>query len=276
MPYITSKSTLNNDVKIYYEDAGSGKPVVLIHGWPLSSSMWEYQINDLVTAGYRVIAYDRRGFGKSDRPRTGYDYDTFAADLKALLDELQLTDVALVGFSMGGGEIARYLGNYGSGGISKVALIGAVTPFLLKTDNNPDGVDADVFAEIKTNIALDRPDFLQTFSKQFYGVGLLSKPVSQGILDYDFSVAVAASAKGTMDCVTAFSETDFRSDVSGITIPVLVIHGGADKTVPIEASGNRTAQMLPHCQYIIYEGQPHGLFITQRERLSEDLISFLG
>lgn len=276
MPYITSKGTLDQEVKIFYQDAGSGKPVVLIHGWPLGSTMWEYQINDLVAAGYRVIAYDRRGFGKSDRPWRGYDYNTLAADLKALLDELKLTDVALVGFSMGGGEIARYLGNYGSAGISKVALIGAVTPFLLKTDDNPDGVPAEVFAEIKTNIQNDRPSFLQTFSKQFYGMGLLSKPVSQGILDYDFSVAVAASPKATFDCVTAFAETDFRADIASITLPILVIHGGADKTVPIEASGNRTAQMLPHCEYIIYEGEPHGLFITSRERLSEDLISFLG
>ena len=277
MPYITNKAGgLGNEVKIYYEDAGTGKPVVLIHGWPLSGAMWEYQVADLTAAGYRCITYDRRGFGKSERPWTGYSYDILASDLKALLEELRLTDVTLVGFSMGGGEVARYLGIYGSAGISKAVLLSSVTPFMLQTDDNPDGVEAETFAGIAREIQTDRQAFLQGFSKKFYGVGFLSNPVSNAQLDYDFSIASCASPKATLDCATSFSQTDFRADVTGIDIPVLIIHGDADETVPIAASGNKTAGLLPQAIYIVYEGSPHGLFITDRERLANDLVNFIG
>lgn len=268
-----------NDVKLFYQDLGAGKAakstVVLIHGWPLSSVMWDYQLAELPAHGLRVVAYDRRGFGKSSQPLDGYDYDTMADDLKAVLDTLDLQDVTLVGFSMGGGEVARYMGRHGGARVSKVAFVSSVTPYLLKTDDNPDGVDKSVFDEIAENLKKDRADFLQTFGKQFYGVGMLSKPVSQAHLDGDFARAYVASHKATLDCATAFSTTDFRADLATIQVPTLVIHGDADKTVPLEASGERTAAAIPGATYIVYEGAPHGLFFTEKDQFNEDLLSFV-
>ncbi|MDQ1089692.1 alpha/beta fold hydrolase [Siphonobacter sp. SORGH_AS_1065] len=267
--------TNGKDIEVYYQDLGTGKPVVLIHGWPLSSSMWDYQLNELPKYGLRVIAYDRRGFGKSSQPWDGYDYDTLAADLKAVLDTLDLQDVTLVGFSMGGGEIARYMSSYAGARVSKVAFVSAVTPYLLKTEDNPDGVDQSTFDEITENLLQDRADFLQTFGKQFYGVSLLNPAVSQAHLDGDFARAYAASYKATLDCAAAFSSTDFRPDLPSINVPTLIIHGDADKTVPIESSGERLAEALPSARYIVYEGAPHGLYFTEKERLNEDLLAFV-
>ncbi|MCK8490527.1 MULTISPECIES: alpha/beta fold hydrolase [Spirosoma] len=264
-----------NDVKLFYQDLGTGNPVVLIHGWPLSHSMWDYQLAELPAHGMRVIAYDRRGFGKSTQTWDGYDYDTLAADLKAVLDTLDLQNVTLVGFSMGGGEVARYMSRYGGARVSKVAFVSAVTPYLLKTEDNPDGVDQSVFDEITENLQKDRADFLQTFGKQFYGVGLLSKPVSQAHLDGDFYRAYEASYRATLDCANAFATTDFRDDLTQIHVPTLVIHGDDDKTVPIEASGERTANAIPSAQYIVYDGAPHGLYVTEKDRLNQDLIAFI-
>ncbi|QJD79294.1 alpha/beta fold hydrolase [Spirosoma rhododendri] len=263
------------DIELFYQDLGTGSPVVLIHGWPLSSQLWDYQLAELPKHNLRVIAYDRRGFGKSSQPWDGYNYDTFADDLKVLLDTLDLQNVTLVGMSMGGGEVARYMGRHGGARVSKVVFMSAITPYLLKTDDNPDGVDGDVFDDMKDNLVKDRADFLQTFGKQFYGIGFLDKPVSQAHLDGDFARAYAASQKATVDCVTAFAETDFRDDLAQIHVPALIIHGDNDKVVPIEASGERTAAALPNAQYLVYDGAPHGLVVTEKDRVTEDLLNFI-
>lgn len=279
MSYIKAGTdTAGSDIKLFYQDLSSGNAsstVVLIHGWPLSHEMWDYQLAELPAHGLRVVAYDRRGFGKSSQPWDGYDYDTLADDLKAVLDELDLQNVTLVGFSMGGGEVARYMSRHGGARVSKVAFVSAVTPYLLKTDDNPDGVDQDVFDEITENLKKDRAAFLQTFGKQFYGVNLISQPVSQAHLDGDFARAYVASHKATLECAKSFAETDFRDDLAQIQVPALIIHGDSDKTVPLEASGERTANALPNASYIVYDGAPHGLFVTEKDRLTADLLAFI-
>ncbi len=272
-----SYAEARDETKLHVKDMGSGKPVVLIHGWPLTGDMFEYQTLALLEAGYRVITYDRRGFGQSGHPATGYDYDTFADDLAAVLDTCGLDRASLVGFSMGGGEIARYLSRHGSARVERAALIGAVVPYLLKTDDNPDGADASVFADMQDQIRKDRFAFLQTFAKQFYGVGWVSKPVSEALLDWTFILAIMASPKATIDCVTAFGTTDFRPDLPAFAgVPTLIIHGAADKTVPIDASARAAARGIPHAELIEYEGEAHGLFATAPDRLNEDLLRFLG
>jgi non-heme chloroperoxidase len=277
MSYIKAGTdTSGEDIKLFYTDQGTGNPVVLIHGWPLSHEMWDYQMAELPKHNIRVIAYDRRGFGKSSQTWDGYDYDTLADDLKAVLDTLNLNNVTLVGFSMGGGEVARYMSRHGGARVAKVAFVSAVTPYLLKTDDNPDGVDKDTFDTMVENINKDRADFLQTFSKQFYGVSMISHPVSQAHLDGDFARAYVASHRATVACARSFSETDFRNDLTQIHVPVLVIHGDADKTVPIESSGELTANALPNAQYLVYDGAPHGLFVTEKDRLNDDLLTFVN
>lgn len=272
----TIPDALGNTVNLNYEDLGRGKTVILIHGWPLNHVMWEYQLAELPKHNLRCIAYDRRGFGMSDYPWEKYDYDTFAADLKALIDQLHLTDVTLVGFSMGGGEIARYIGKYGSDKISKVVLISSVTPFMLNTNDNAEGVDKEVFDEMVENISEDRPAFLADFGKKFYGVSLFDDAISEQMLAWNQSLCLMSSHKATIDCVRAFSETDFREDLSKINVPTLIIHGDSDKIVPIEVSGNRTSMMLPNAKYLVYEGAPHGLFITEKDKLNMDLIDFIN
>ena len=277
MKYITvNSSRQREEVKIAYSDYGTGNPVVLIHGWPLSREMWEYQIEDLVNAGFRVIKYDRRGFGQSSKPWDGYDYDTLADDLSDLMEELDLRDATLVGFSMGGGEVVRYLSRHGSDRVSRIALISAVTPYMLKSKNNPDGIDASVFSEMIEGIQKDRIAFLDEFGKKFFGVGMLSHPVSTPLLEYYRMLASFATQRSTIQCAHAFAETDFRNDLEAINVPALVIHGDADKTVPIEASSHRTVKMLKDCTYLVYENAPHGLFYTDRERLNHDLIQFIS
>ncbi|MFC7051326.1 alpha/beta fold hydrolase [Hansschlegelia quercus] len=270
--FVEAKDGTNLHVK----DAGTGKPVVLIHGWPLTGDMFEYQTLALLEAGYRVITYDRRGFGQSGHPAGSYDYDTFADDLAAVLDKLNLTQANLVGFSMGGGEIARYLTRYGASRVAKAVLVGSVVPYVLKDGSNPDGVDESVFEEIRANIRKDRFDFLQTFGKQFYGVGLISQPVSQALLDWTFTLALMASPKATIDCVDAFSRTDFRGDLASFTVPTLIIHGTSDKTIPIDATGRAAARGIAGAQLIEYDGEPHGLFATAPDRLNRDLMAFIG
>jgi len=275
MKYIITKdATTGEEIELSYKDYGQGRPVVLIHGWPLSKDMWEYQLDDLVNAGLRVIKYDRRGFGKSSKPWNGYDYDTLTEDLNAIIEQLDLRDAVLVGFSMGGGEAVRYLNKYGNRRVSKLVLISAITPYLLKTADNPDGVDESVFAEMMTEMKQDRIKFLDEFGKKFFGVSLVSHPVSTPLLEYYRMLAAVAAPRATQQCAIAFSQTDFRNDVESITVPTLIIHGDDDKTVPIEASSERTARMIPESQYIVYRGAPHGLFYTQRERLNQDLIQF--
>ncbi|PST83025.1 alpha/beta hydrolase [Pedobacter yulinensis] len=278
MPYFNLNIPENetSTASLYYEDWGAGDPVVLIHGWPLSHEMWEYQIDALVTAGYRVIAYDRRGFGKSAKTWTGYDYDTLTSDLAALIDGLALESVSLVGFSMGGGEVVRYLSRFGIDKIKKAVLISSVVPFMLKTDDHPEGVPAELFDGFAEKLANDRPAFLSEFAKQFYGEGLLSKPVSQHILNWHQNLSLQASARATERCLQSFSRTDFRCDLDKIRIPLLVIHGDADKTVPIEATSAIVASRVPQAEYTVLEGAPHGLFITDRDMLNQRLIDFLG
>ncbi|MBO0358799.1 alpha/beta hydrolase [Hymenobacter sp. BT186] len=275
MSYIKAGQDVNGEeIKLHYTDQGQGKPVVLIHGWPQSHEAWTYQLGELPKHGLRVVAYTRRGFGNSSKPFEGYDYDTLADDLKAVLDTLDLQDVTLVGFSMGGGEVARYMSRHGGARVSKVAFVSAVTPYLLKTDDNPDGVDKSVFDDILKNIAKDRFDFLQTFGKQFYGEGPLSNPVSKAVLDWSFGMASLGSHQATVACGHAFAETDFRQDLATISVPALVIHGEDDKTVPIKNSGDRMGEYLKHATYITYDGAPHGLFITEKDKLNQDLVDF--
>ncbi len=276
MPYVhVGTDQSNQRVDLYFNDVGAGKPVVLIHGWPLEHASWAYQIAALAKQGLRVITYDRRGFGQSSQPSTGYDYDTLADDLKAVLDEIGVDDVTLVGFSMGGGEVARYMSRHHGARVGRVAFVSAVTPFMLKRDDNPDGVDKSVFDGILEGLAKDRPDFLSSFGKMFYGVNLISHPVSEATLQWTLNMALPASHTATVECAHAFSETDFRADLKSISVPTLIIHGDDDKTVPIEASGARTAQALPHATYKVYEGAPHGLFITDKDKLSADLVAFV-
>ncbi|WP_375411255.1 alpha/beta fold hydrolase [uncultured Bradyrhizobium sp.] len=272
MPFIETK----DGVQLHVKDSGNGRPVLLIHGWPLTGDMFEYQSLALLEAGYRVITYDRRGFGQSGHPFEGYDYDTFADDLAAVLDKLDIQGANLVGFSMGGGEIARYLSRHGAKRVAKAVLISSVVPYLLKDTSNPDGVDQSVFDDMKKQIRKDRFAFLQTFSKMFYGVGFVSSPVSDAVLDWTFILAVMASPKATLACVDAFGETDFRKDLAAFTIPTLVIHGTADKTVPIDPTGRAAAKSIAGAKLVEYDGEPHGLFATVPDRLNADLIGFIG
>jgi pimeloyl-ACP methyl ester carboxylesterase len=271
----TTKSSFAEPVSIYYQDTLLGRPVIFIHGWPHNSNMWEYQFNTLPKHGIRCIAYDRRGFGLSDKPFSGYDYDTLAEDLKALINELGLEKVTLVGFSMGGGEVARYISRYGSSKIDKVVLVGSILPFMLKTEDNPDGIPEDVFVEFITKIQDDRPAFMVDFAKTFFGVGLITRPVSQAMLDATLFEIMKASPKATTEAVFSFGKTDFRKDVLTIDIPTLIIHGDADKIVPLEGSGKKTASLIPGSELKIYSGEPHGLFYTSKVKLNEDLISFI-
>lgn len=277
MEFITTTDKATGEkVRLAYSDYGFGDPVVMIHGWPLSREMWEYQLGDLVDAGFRVVKYDRRGFGKSSKPWNGYDYDTFAADLNEILEQLDLKNVTLVGFSMGGGEVVRYLSNYGTQRVKKIALISTVLPFLQKTAGNPDGVDQKVFEEIMQQIRNDRIGFLDEFGKVFFGANMVSHPVSKPLLEYYRMLGSFAAARSTLQCVIAFSQTDFTEDVRAIKIPTLIIHGNDDKIVPIEASSNRTAAMIPGSHYLVYEGAPHGLFYEYRQKLNADLVNFIN
>lgn len=274
MSYIHSNNS-SSPASLFYTDLGTGKPVVFIHGWPLSHEMWEYQLNELPRHGLRCIAYDRRGFGKSTKTWEGYDYNTLAGDLKAVLDELDLQDVVLVGFSMGGGEIARYFSLYGGARVSKVVLIGSVLPYLLKTGDNPDGVDGDVFEKMVDAVKDDRAAFLESFGKQFFGVNMINRSVSQPMLQWNQTLALLASPKATLDCVVSFSATDFRRDVPEINVPTLIIHGDSDKTVPITSSSDQTAKILAGATYLVYSGAPHGLYYTEKEKLNTDLLEFI-
>jgi len=272
MSYVETK----DGVQLHVKDAGKGRPVVLIHGWPLTGDMWEYQSLALLEAGYRVITYDRRGFGQSGHPFDGYDYDTLADDLAAVTEKLDLQGATLVGFSMGGGEVARYLSRHGTKRVAKAVLISSVVPYLLKDISNPDGVESNVFEDMKTQIRKDRFAFLQTFSKMFYGVGMVTSPVSEALLDWTFILAVMASPKATINCVDAFGTTDFRKDLASFTVPTLIIHGTSDNTVPIDPSGRAAAKGIAGAKLIEYDGEPHGLFATVPEKLNSNLIEFIG
>lgn len=276
MKFIESRDASTDEtVKLSYEDYGTGNPVILIHGWPLSKEMWEYQLESLVKAGLRVIAYDRRGFGKSDRPWSGYDYDSLTDDLRNLIQQLGLNDVTLVGFSMGGGEVARYFTRYGGENVSKVVLISSILPFMLKTEDNPEALEKEVADNMMNELKNDRIGFLENFGKQFFGVQLLKHPLSAPLLEYYRILGSMASARATQQCMISFGTTDFRKDAQAITVPTLIIHGDADKTVPIEISSHKAASLIHNNKLLVYEGAPHGLFYTHRERLNLDLVSFI-
>jgi pimeloyl-ACP methyl ester carboxylesterase len=264
----------NTDIHIYYEDHGMGKPVVLIHGWPLSSASWERQTAALLAAGYRVVTYDRRGFGKSSQPTDGYDYDTLAKDTWTLLEALDLKEVTLVGFSMGG-EVARYLGKYNEGRVTKAVFMSAIAPALRKTSDNPEGVEVSVFEGIKQGIEKDRFAFLETFLKNFYNKKLVGgTDISDAAIHASFGVAAGSSYYGMLNCVDAWLE-DFRDDIKQIKIPTLVIHGDADQILPHEATGKRTAELIPGSQLHVIEGGPHGLNWTHATEVNIALLKFL-
>jgi non-heme chloroperoxidase len=276
MPSITVGKENSTNIDLYYEDRGSGKPIVLIHGYPLSGASWEKQAAVLLAAGHRVITYDRRGFGKSSQPATGYNYDTFASDLHELVTKLELRDFALAGFSMGGGEVARYLGKYGSKGVSRAIFISSVPPFLLKTADNPEGVDGSVFEGIQKAIATDRYAFFNGFFKDFYNTDQwLGKRVSEQVIQSSWNTAAGSSAVATLDCVPAWHE-DFRADLSRVDVLTLVIHGDADRIVPIGSSGLRTAKLIKGARLLVVKGGPHCIIWTHAEEVNREMLSFLG
>ncbi|MBJ3763079.1 alpha/beta hydrolase [Maribius pontilimi] len=262
--------------ELYVKDWGAGRPVILIHGWPLNADSWEHQAVTLAEAGFRVISYDRRGFGRSGQPFGGYDYDTMSDDLGSVIQALDLRDATIVGFSMGGGEVARYIGRHGTAKLRSAVLISSIVPYMLQTDDNPDGVPADVFAGMKDGLRKDRPQFLRDFATGFYGQDTDAGGVSQGVLDWTFGMAMMGSPKATLDCVDAFGKTDMRDDLKAFDIPTLVIHGTGDQIVPIAPSGRQAASMIKDATLIEYEDAPHGVLATHAERVSQDLLKFLG
>ena len=276
MNTITVGNENSTTIDLYYEDHGMGDPVVLIHGWPLSGASWERQVPALLKAGHRVITYDRRGFGNSSKPTQGYDYDTLAADLDAILKNLDLRNATLVGFSMGGGEVARYIGSYGTERIKKAVFMAAIPPFLLKTPDNPAGVDGSVFDGIKQAIAADRPAFLTSFFSNFYNVDTLKgKRISDEAIRLSWNVGAGASPKGSLDCVQAWL-TDFREDLKRINIPTLVVHGDDDRILPLAVTAKRTAESVKGSKLVVVAGGPHGLNWTHAEEVNRALLDFLG
>jgi len=275
MSYVDVGKENSAPIHLYYEDHGSGQPVVLIHGYPLSSASWEKQVPVLLDAGHRVIAYDRRGFGKSSQPATGYNYDTFADDLHKLITHLGLRDFTLVGFSMGGGEVARYIGKHGSKNVSKAVIMGGVPPYLLKTDDNPEGVDGAVFEGIKKAVAADRYSFFAEFFKNFYNTDVyLGKRISEQAVQASWNVACIASATASLACVPTWHE-DFRKDVAKIDVPTLVIHGDADRIVPFSAAGQRTAKLIKGAELVVVKDGPHNIAWTHAQEVNEALLRFL-
>ena len=276
MPYVTVGDQNSGSIDLYYEDHGTGQAVVLIHGYPLNGHSWERQELALLEAGYRVIAYDRRGWGQSDKPTVGHDYDTFAADLNALLEHLDLSDIVLAGFSMGTGEVTRYLGNYGSARVSKAALLGAIPPFLLKTDDNPEGVDGEVFDGIKSAIAKDRYAYFKDFLDNFYNVDVLGgKRISAQAWQGSFNVACSGSAYSSYACVDTWL-TDFRADLPKIDVPTLVIHGKADRILPYSATAARLPGLIKDVKVVTVEDGPHNIAWTHPDVVNPALLAFLG
>jgi non-heme chloroperoxidase len=276
MPRINVGTENSAEIELHYEDHGSGQPVVLIHGYPLNGASWEKQERVLLQAGYRVITYDRRGFGKSSQPTGGYDYDTFAADLSILLEHLNLNDVVLVGFSMGTGEVTRYLGTYGSGRVAKAVLMGAIPPFLLKTGDNPDGVPGSVFDEIKEAVVADRPAYFKAFLDNFYNVDVLGGTrISEQAWQNSFIVAVGASPFAAHACVGTWL-TDFRDDLPQIDVPTLLIHGNADRILPYEATAARLPGLIKDLEFVTVEGGPHNIAWTHADEVNKALLAFLA
>lgn len=272
MPHITTRDNITLRTKVW---GTSGRPVVLIHGWPLSADTWDEIAIPLADAGFRTIAYDRRGFGGSDQPWGGYDYDSLADDLQDVMHSHRAEDATLVGFSMGGGEVARYMSRHQGQNVRSAALIASIVPYMLKTPDNPDGVPAATFDEMTVGMQDDRAAFFASFFDDFYGVNSVSSPVSSELLQWTRSLAMQASLKATLACAESFATTDFRADLPQIQVPTLIIHGTNDQIVPIDATARQTAKAIVNSTLLEYEGAPHGLLVTHRQRLIEDLLTFL-
>ncbi|MEU2989161.1 alpha/beta hydrolase [Streptomyces griseoincarnatus] len=276
MPFITVGQENSTDIDLYYEDHGAGQPVVLIHGYPLDGHSWEKQSAALLAAGYRVITYDRRGFGQSGQPTTGYDYDTFAADLNTVMETLDLRDAVLVGFSMGTGEVGRHLGTYGSERVAKAAFLASLEPYLLKTDDNPTGVDGSVFEGIEKAVTADRYAYFTGFYQDFYNLDEnLGTRISEEALRNSWNVAAGSSAYASIAAVATWT-TDFRADLAKIDVPALILHGTADRILPIEATGEPFHRALPQAEYVVIEGAPHGLLWTHAQEVTDALLAFLA
>jgi len=271
MNYISGK----DNTRLYVKDWGSGQPVILIHGWPLSADSWDEVAMEIANAGFRAIAYDRRGFGRSSQPWSGYDYDTLADDLAAVLEHTKASDATLLGFSMGGGEVARYLSRHGASKVQQAILIASIVPYMLKTTDNPHGTPQAMFDKIGAGIKEDRAKFWSGFFKAFYGVSLASQPVSDEVLEWSRDVSMYASLKATLECARAFGTTDLRPDLAAFTVPTLIIHGTDDKTVPIDASARAAAAGIAGSTLIEYEGAPHGLLASHKDRLIADVLKFV-
>ncbi len=271
MTYVATR----DGTKIYTKIWGTGRPVILIHGWPLSSDTWDDVAMPLAENGFQAVSYDRRGFGRSDQPWNGYDYDTLANDLADVISELRLREVTLVGFSMGGGEVARYMTRQNGMGLRSVAFISSIVPFMLKTADNPNGVDKEAFDEMAKAIKADRTHFFSGFFKDFYGVKMLGSPVSHEVLEWSRNIAMQASLKATLACANAFATTDFRQDISHLRVPTSIVHGTEDATVPIDATARVLASKVKNSTLIEYAGAAHGLFATHKERLTKDLLDFV-
>lgn len=267
--------TTRDQTKLYLKDCGKGRPVILIHGWPLSADSWDDQAMALATAGYRVIAYDRRGFGRSEQPWDGYNYDTLADDLADVIEQTGANDATIVGFSMGGGEVARYLSRHGGEKVKQAALISSVVPFMLKTNDNPKGVDQSVFDQMTSAMKEDRAKFFAGFFRDFYGVGLMAHPVSEEVLQWSRQVAMQASLPATLACAEAFATTDFRPDLAAFSVPTLIIHGTGDQTVPIDCSARAAAKGIRGATLIEFDGGPHGLLASHKDRVTQDLLGFV-
>lgn len=271
MSYVTTR----DGVKLYFKDWGSGRPVVMMHGWPLSSDTFDDLSMALADGGFRAISYDRRGFGRSQQPWDGYDYDTLADDLAAVLEHTKATDATLLGFSMGGGEVARYLSKHGTAHVKQAILIASIVPYMLKTPDNPHGTPQAMFDKIGAGIMADRAKFWSGFFKDFYGVTLTSHPVSDEVIDWSRDQSMHASLKATLACAKSFGTTDLRPDLKAFTVPTLIIHGTDDKTVPIDASARAAAAGIPGSQLIEYDGAPHGLLASHKDRVIADVLNFI-
>ena len=276
MAFVTVGQENSTNIDLYYEDHGTGQPVLLIHGYPLDGRSWEKQTAALLDAGYRVIAYDRRGFGLSSKPTVGYDYDTFAADLNTVIETLDLNDVALVGFSMGTGEVGRYLGTYGSKRIAKAAFLASLEPFLLHTDGNPTGVPSDVFEGIEKTATEDRYAWFKDFYANFYNLDEnLGSRISQAVVDASWNVAIGSAPIAAAGVVQSWL-TDFRADIEKVDVPSLILHGTADRILPIDATAREFTKRLPDAEYVEIEGAPHGLLWTHAAEVNAALLGFLA
>lgn len=271
MPFIETA----DKTKLYYKQWGSGRPVILMHGWPLSADSWDDHALAIANAGMQAIAYDRRGFGRSDQPWGGYNYDTLADDLATVIEKTGAKDATIVGFSMGGGEVARYMSRHGGKNLKQAALIASIVPYMLKTADNPNGVPKETFDEMTAGMKKDRAAFFGSFFKDFYGVGLVQHPVSGEVLEWSRAVAMSAGLQPTLACAAAFATTDFRPDLAAFNVPTLIVHGTADKTVPIDASGRPAAKGIKGAKLIEYDGAPHGLLASHKDKFTQDLLAFL-